>query len=806
MRKKRTRIFLLCLPAVLVIALGIRAFITMRTEPGAVYTGRAAFAERDGGAHIGVNPFASLFLTANGIGSDAGTHEDGGVTFYPTVDEEGLYCLNISFISGSGDRYFDLDINGKVTKVPCPGERWIRPTMKSVQIWLQAGRNTLRFGCKDWYAPNLNKISIEKSALDLPPNPVSAAPDTVQYKDGDMTLTLDRANGTYSVTQNGRVLLKDAFCAATADGERVWAQDYTTHTAAKSGKTITFVHKKAGAVTLEQEFTFGEGYLLTKVTAYGTQSNRIAPVYTISSESLSGGDLFLQVPFDNDGFASFDTAAAEGVGTSHEITALLNSENGSAVVLGSVTHDTWKTGIDWVGAQDSLLSFCVYGGAADYLTRDTQPHGTITGDVVSPTILIGAFADWREGLDTYGKVNAELAPPLPFSGNAPIGWSSWGAVQFKLTKETAYAVSDYWKAELQPTWQGEDDTVYINLDSGWNDILPGDELEKFVDHCAKNGQTAGIYYTPFAAWSNEAELKKSGSALYDALLRDADGKVLPSWDGALALDPTHPAVIERINTDLQRYIDAGVGYIKLDFISHGAMEGAHYDKSVRTGIQAYNKGMKQIADKVGGKMFINLSIAPIFPHQYAHGRRLACDTFYGIGETQYMLNSLSFGFWESRIYACPDPDHIVVWGNDGGFAELNEARARVTSGVIAASFLAGDAFSDPPGNSADAKARFGLLLKNPEIMALAKSRTVFRPAAEIPGRTANVYTAQIDGKTYIAVFNFDGEAKDFTLAIPNGTTQLRELWSGEALPVDGTEAVSVSLSEHDAKVFVLIDN
>jgi len=32
-------------------------------------------------------------------------------------------------------------------------------------------------------------------------------------------------------------------------------------------------------------------------------------------------------------------------------------------------------------------------------------------------------------------------------------------------------------------------------------------------------------------------------------------------------------------------------------------------------------------------------------------RRMACDTFYSMQNTRYMLNSLTFGFWQREIYA-----------------------------------------------------------------------------------------------------------------------------------------------------------
>ena len=61
-------------------------------------------------------------------------------------------------------------------------------------------------------------------------------------------------------------------------------------------------------------------------------------------------------------------------------------------------------------------------------------------------------------------------------------------------------------------------------------------------------------------------------------------------------------------------------------------------------MQAYNAGMKFIRDQVGGSMFISESIAPLFPYQYAHARRVSGDTeghAAGLtrGSAQYELNS-----------------------------------------------------------------------------------------------------------------------------------------------------------------------
>ena len=123
--------------------------------------------------------------------------------------------------------------------------------------------------------------------------------------------------------------------------------------------------------------------------------------------------------------------------------------------------------------------------------------------------------------------------------------------------------------------------------------------------------------------------------------------------------------------------DWGVDYIKTDFLSHGAMEGVHYDTNVTTGIEAYNIGMQYINDQVNGTMFISESIAPLFPYQYGHSRRIACDAEASyIANTEYTLNSVSYGWWLDLLYTFNDPDIMVF----GGGPTTNENQSRLISG------------------------------------------------------------------------------------------------------------------------------
>ena len=770
MRKGRRAIFI-AVPLILLLLAGGIFLVTrqQRQSPDLIYSRRSPVVD---------------------VGSNAGSREEIIAAFYPSAPEDGLYYLNIYFRIDSRDRYFDVTVNGETMQVPVPGGDWAQVRHTRVLVPLNAGRNTLQFGNADWFAPNLIRISIEKGREQMP---LPTQESLREFQQGDIRLYLCEIRGTYTVVQAGRVLLQDAFAALRYDGRQIFSHEYATHEITVYDDQITVTHTAEQLPTLVQRFWLGEDHLLTSVELLGGATNWISPLYTTSENSLTGGTHFLRVPFDNDDFTSFDPIVTHSASQSYSMTALLCEESNSAVVIGSVTHDTWKTGIEW----NSLTNhFTVFGGAADAMTRDTQPHGTVRGEVVaSPTVFIGLFSDWRDGLNAYGQANAAVAPPLPWEGGAPLGWNSWGVVQSQLNRETAHAVSDYYREHFQDVW---DDVMFINLDAYWNHApaFPTQEhLRAFVEHVNANGQRAGIYHTPFVCWNSEDQLRDH--PYYEALLRDSDGNILPSWSGAFAWDVTHPLIIAQIERDIQYFLDAGFEYIKLDFISHGAMEGAHYDPSIQTGIQAYNQAMARIANQIDGRMFINLSIAPIFPHQYAHGRRIACDTFYSTEDTKYMLNSLTFGFWQAKIYACPDPDHILIWGSDGQASE-NEARARVTSGIIAASFLVGDDFSQFAQDE-DAQARAELLLQNPYIMALARRRDVFQPAYFPTGHhrdAAAVFELRDGSRTYYAVFNFGDEPVEFSREFDSGI-QVKELWSGEV----SQGGVRMTIEGRDARVF-----
>lgn len=82
-------------------------------------------------------------------------------------------------------------------------------------------------------------------------------------------------------------------------------------------------------------------------------------------------------------------------------------------------------------------------------------------------------------------------------------------------------------------------------------------------------------------------------------------------------------------------------------------------------------------------IFLALSISPLFPSQYGNSRRIACDTWGTIGQTEYAMNAISGGWWTDRLYQYNDPDHLVmVEAGDQAYTTEGENRARISSGAV----------------------------------------------------------------------------------------------------------------------------
>lgn len=771
------------------------------------------------------------------------------------AEKAGVYALSISYVSGD-PRSVSIAVNdGPSDNYAFPTtENWDTLGVYALEVELKAGANTITFDDDGGWSPDIDRIEI--AAAEGPgedPGPVDnigqigQAIDSKKYgsikvtahekgatfASGSISVTYNTESGLAAYAWNGKTLIKGAYASAQLEDRLLDSRKYGEHSFKLSnvekikdgngkGVRITVENRGEGLPVMKQIYQLYEdqSYFLVSqqvVSDIAVSSNDMAPLVVNASGGVDlgsyGDNRVLITPFDNDAWSRYqartiNTALNNKNYISSEMTAIYDNASRAGLVIGSVTHDVWKTGIFWSGSNDKLNQLKVYGGFTSLTsTHDSIGHGQVTGTTLaSPQIAVGYYADYRDGLENYGEANAAVAPPLKFEkgvpSGVPVGWNSWGAYESSLSYDKVVSVSNFFKDNLEETFTNKGN-VYINMDSYW-DNLTEQQLRDAVKLIRQNGQKAGIYYGPFVYWGDNMSQPVEGTngkyTYGDIVLRDSVGNILPKVDGAYAIDPTHPGSKQRVEYIFNKFLDYGFEYIKIDFLSHGSFEGKHYDSNVQTGIQAYNQGMAHINKTLGGKMFISASIAPLFPSQYAHARRISCDIDGSLGRTEYQLNNLTYGWWQNgTIYTYTDPDYMTL--AKGG--SYNAAQTRVNAAAISGTVYMN---SDDVSN-VETQKLMKSLLTNTNVNEIALIGEAFRPVEGNTGNAAaDVFVLQDKKDYYLAVFNYTNDAivknVDLKRALGvSGTTkvELTDVWTGSK--VQARDTLQLSLEGAQSKLY-----
>ena len=750
---------------------------------------------------------SSLCSGGRKVGSLGDPSRNGGVRMNFSIPAEGDYLLSLHYLSAE-IRNFHLSFNDApfITAV-CPSTgSWDIPGVYSQTVHLLTGPNTFLIDNNLGFSPDLDMVVLDRIADSLL--------DTSTLKSfvfSKWEIKIDTITGKADILFNHLPLLSQTQISFDEAGIRYFSENLIMDSIKESawndifgnGKLLKISSKTPDnkiTVTRDIYLYDNQNFILSDLSLESStelSSNYLAPIFTNSSTVALpvGENQTLTVPFDNDSWVRYQSMDFGVPLTSYEVTTLFNKGSREGIIIGSIEHDTWKSGIRATTMEGNKISRLeAFGGVTSSQTRDNLPHGSIIGTKIkSPKMMLGYFSDWRKGMENYADLNEQLAPKLPWSKGKPFGWNSWGAIQTKLSYTNASEVSVFFANYLQNNNFQNDSTVYIGLDSYWSNITYS-TLIQFVKECKALRQNAGIYWTPFVDWSKDPNRAVEGSSgyFYRDIYLYANGKP-QEIAGAYALDPTHPATKLRAELYLNRFILQGFTYLKLDFMTHGSLESdSHYDPMVRTGIQAYNQGLKHIVDFLGGKMFINFSISPLFPTQYSHGRRIACDAYSSINDTEYTLNSLTYGWWLDHLYTYNDADNVVFNG-----VSLGENRARATSSVITGIFIVGDDFSN--SGYPTAKTRATTFLTNPEINRVARLAKAFYPVeAANGGSAADMFTQSVADTVYIALFNYTASSliKSIQLdrvGLKTGTSYVvHELWGNTRKIATGSWEETVS--------------
>jgi len=633
--------------------------------------------------------------------------------------------------------------------------------------------------------------------------------------------------GTFNVSDGTNQLLLNGFSQAEYQKTLLSSKTYDkinyTQTPIKNrfgtGIQHIFWLRKNGLPTMQQIFyTYTDkNYFIIEIALQGVglSINHMVPLKgNLINQQPSDAPTSLFVPFDNDTFISYNAVSLkENVSNpSAEVSALYHDQSRKGFVIGSIDHINWKTGIITAMDNDKKIGIqAICGYTEESITRDKIPHGYLSGNSISSAkVFFGAFDDWRLGMETYAKLNRISEPPIVFKWNkaTPVGWNSWGAMQEKITLEKANQVTDFFADSLKNFRSGG--VAYIDLDSYWDNLLKGgltgdySKLKAFADHAKSKGLKPGIYWAPFVDWgfAGGGNRKAEGTDYTFGEMWTKVGAGYHDIDGARALDPTHPGTQQRIATVIKKFKECGFEMIKIDFLGHAAIESNHfYDPKITTGMQAYKAGMEFLLKQLDGKMLVYAAISPnLASGRYVHVRRIACDAFKSIKDTEYTLNSVGNGWWQTYLYDYIDADHVVFSDQSD-----QENTARFLSAIVTGTCITGDDFSRKGKWTSTARR----LLNNTEILKILEDGKAFVPVEGNRGKSASqLFVKQVGNVKYLAVFNYGDEAKDFKIDFSRIGLKADKLYSAENLISQKVEAFknnqTLNLAGKDALILKIM--
>ena len=582
---------------------------------------------------------------------------------------------------------------------------------------------------------------------------------------------------------------------------------------------INFVHEDADrslrlvqyiTVYASQPFILISAEAAAKEKAVLLETRNISPLAVLPAQQsriiIPGTEALLtDYPFDNDNWVDvisrqWPVNEKSVSGISYELASVYDRKTKNGFTVGSVVHDFWKTGIRYgTGTTPNHIdSLIVYGGVATKDdpslpdsyggkdgTHDYVSHGTQTGgSVYSPLIYLSASTDVRSDLLGFGNLVKKVTGIRQWKKSVPFYWNSFG-VEGVLGYEKVMMPLDVAKiSDFIHSLDNFNKTTspVLSIDSYDQGVYTTEVLKSVSRYGKKKGQQMGFYFIPFALWTwkthiNESKLTGTEHLLRDVILRDSSGNYIPYKDGewgAFPIDPTHPATREYIIKQLQKAKAIDARFIKIDFLSAGALESAtRYNPAIRTGIQAYDYGMKmlkQLTDSIlGPDIFITQAISPLFPHQYAHTRFLSTDVYSHLrndlpgfphyGSTSASMVSASHFWWtQGSLWPYTNMD-VVVMKNFQKNQDISEQDLKVRLySMITLGSLLGDGSDYRNKIAAERAAKY---LNNAAVCEFFSHPKAFTPLRFPEGNgQSQQLSFYLPGDTLlVSVFNFDLEKK-----------------------------------------------
>ena len=294
-----------------------------------------------------------------------------------------------------------------------------------------------------------------------------------------------------------------------------------------------------------------------------------------------------------------------------------------------------------------------------------------SGDALTlDPLWIGMGSDPHHLHTEYADATTARIPARSLEQPAPTGWATWYQYYSHITEEDTRA-----NLEALITLQANPELAPVDvfqIDDGWQvrwgDWWAGEDFPSGMSTLAEDiqsaGMTPGLWLAPFYM-STESDTYTEQP---DWWVLDDDGEPIRfsnlGTGDYVILDVTHPDAAAWLRTLIEEKVAQGYGYLKLDFLYAGAMEGQRVQDV--TGIEAYHLGM-QIMREAAGDAWILSCGAPLLPTVgYAESFRTASDIAFEsstepkIDFYRWQARSTAARAWTQGRWWWMDPDQVLV--------------------------------------------------------------------------------------------------------------------------------------------------
>ena len=184
----------------------------------------------------------------------------------------------------------------------------------------------------------------------------------LEMTNGNVRIEYDLSAGRANFYWQNSIKISGFYASVDLGPNYIEGANYTSHTWSVSSNTVAVTSTTSGLPAMIQTFIFdqNDSFLTSMSMSASTnlQSNWMSPLVVDTLGFLNIGitndNRALFVPFDNDDFVSYNSEPMNGSDSGYEVGAFYDNVSRHGLVIGSVTHDKWKTGIWWSGANNEI--------------------------------------------------------------------------------------------------------------------------------------------------------------------------------------------------------------------------------------------------------------------------------------------------------------------------------------------------------------------------------------------------------------------------------------------------------------------